>query len=375
MRAKQLILLALCIPIASVLLLRHHIRDLFEVARTYSTFHAYINSHTDVLFRYPPSNPSTSQKEPIALPQPVPTIIHQIFLSQGRPGSSLAKYETAIESCKALHPSWEFRMWNDEDAVRFMRQHYPEILPHFVGYRQNIQRANILRYALLHHYGGVYIDLDVTCRVALDAKLPNGSAVDTLTQLPWLTPGAYPAGVNNAFILSRAGHPFLEELLARTPSRDLWWPMPYVENMLSTGCMFFSNVWTAYALRLKSVAKQGGEVPKEDRIYVLADEHGGMEAHMLRGKITTPLLEHGGASSWHGWDAQAIVLIGKHYGYFASGFAVLIVGFVLLVWKLANCNGPRKRGSWRAGRISIDRKSTDKYRGSIDEEQAIMKDG
>lgn len=257
-------------------------------------------------------------------------------------------------------------MWEDETGTAFIKEHYPEILPHYLGYGQNIQRANILRYALLHHFGGVYLDLDVTCLVPIDAPLPAGSSVKSLTDLPWITPGAYPAGVNNAFILSRPGHPFLSELLSRVPSRDLAWPMPYVENMLSTGCMYFSNVWTAYTRKLASEK----DVPEEERVYILADESGNMDPHMLRGKITTPLFAHGGASSWHGWDAEAIVLIGKHYVYFAMGVAGMIGLSILGCWKVFASSRLRRRRSWTVGKVGGGRRSIEK-----DEELALIKDG
>lgn len=350
-----------------LLAFRQHLYNLFEVARTYSTFHAYIRQHPDVLFRYPSNGKAdVGGSNIIATTSPLPKIIHQIYLSDGRQNSKLSKYGPAIESCKVLHPEWEFKMWEDDAAAAFMAEHYPEISPHYLGYRQNIQRANILRYALLHHFGGVYLDLDVSCLVPIDASLPAGSAVQSLTELPWLTPGAYPAGVNNAFILSQPRHKFLEELLERVPSRDLGWPMPYVENMLSTGCMYFSNVWTAYT----SILEAGQSVRSEDRVYILADESGNMDPHMLRGKITTPLFAHGGASSWHGWDAEAIVLIGKHYVYFAVGVVMMMAMFIFACWRLMTWSRRKRRPSWRGGRLSVDRRSVDK-----DVEQALMKDG
>ena len=368
MRIRLAITLTLSV-LALLFFVRHHITNLLEIARTYSSFYSYLHKNENVLFRYPASQHRDDGIAPLR--EPVPKIIHQIFLSNGHSNASLSKYEPAIESCKSLHPEWESKIWTDQEGESFMQEHYPEIYPHYIGYRQNIQRANILRYALLHHFGGVYLDLDVTCRVALDAPLGEQSSVPTLAHLPWLTPGAYPAGVNNAFILARPQHPFLAELLKRVPSRDLSWGMPYVENMLSTGCMFFSNVWMSFMLEA-----QGKGVSKANRMYVLADENGDMEPQMLRGKIVTPLFEHGGASSWHGWDAAAIVLIGKHYVLFAIGLGMLISMIVVGSWKLftrSKGSQHRRRGSWRTFADAV-RSSLDK-RGASDEEAGLMKDG
>ncbi|KAK3697081.1 hypothetical protein LTR37_017679 [Vermiconidia calcicola] len=213
-----------------------------------------------------------------------------------------------------------------------MAENYPKLLPHYLGYKQSIQRANILRYALLDHFGGVYLDLDITCLHPLD----------DLRHLPWLTPGAYPAGVNNAFMLSRPRHGFLRHLLDGVQSRDLSWGMPYIENMLSTGCMFFSNRWMSY---VRSLAKARHGMPEEARVYILANQAGEMEPHMLRGAVTTPLFQHAGASSWHGWDAAVLVMIGNHYLYFAMtvGFGATFATF--LIWKMSRSRAASGR-SW-----------------------------
>lgn len=375
MRTRYSVSLTFLVLFALFFAIRHHLRDLSEVVRTYSSFHTYLRDHQDVLLRFPTSLESPESASAVTVEQPAPKVIHQIFLSQGRANASLSKYEPAIASCQKLHPEWTFNMWHDDNSTAFIAEHYPDILPHYTGYQQNIQRANILRYALLHHFGGVYLDLDVTCRVALDAPVSlNGGAA--LTDLPWVTPGAYPAGVNNAFILSRPGHPFLAMLLSRVPSRDLSWPMPYVENMLSTGCMYFSNVWMSYALDRPATAMKAR---KENRMYILADENGEMEGHMLRGKIVTPLFEHGGASSWHGWDAAMIVMIGKHYGYVVMGLSAVVTTVGVLIWRLRRGKrnvGLRRRTSWRSAlaRLSLERRS-EEGRGLMNEEEDLEKNG
>lgn len=265
-----------------------HIRDLAEVFRTYATF----GSLELDLYTYPP----TAEETEIASqsPQLAPKILHQILLREGR-NSSLAKYEPARQSCIAAHADWEYMLWTDENATAFVRANYPDVVVHYTNYAQTIQRTNILRYLLLHHYGGVYLDVDIACRVPLD----------TLLHLPFVTPGAHPAGINNAFILTKPHHPFLKEVIARIPSRNIRWPMPYVENMLTTGCMFITNAWMEYT-------KTSASLYWQDKVFVLADEQGDLESQMLRGEVTTPLFKHGGASSWHSWDAEMIVFIGAY---------------------------------------------------------------
>ncbi|CEJ89794.1 hypothetical protein VHEMI05619 [[Torrubiella] hemipterigena] len=322
MRFRLASALAVATTLLALCALRHHIQVLRDIIHTYSAFYPLIREYPELLYKYPESNNESTA---------VPKIIHQVALGNG----TIAKYEQAMESCRQLHPTWQFFLWTDTNATDFMAEMYPEISPHYNGYFQNIQRANVLRYAVLHTFGGVYLDLDITCLVALEAT--------GLTQLPFVSPGAHPAGVNNAFILTQPGHSFLERLLSAIPRHDLAWaaPMrlPYIENMLSTGCMFFSNQWIKYAERYVS-----GE--ETESVMVLADKEGDIAPHMLRGIVQTPIMAHGGASSWHGWDAAAIVAIGKHYKSIVS---LVAVGFTLaILCVLLRCLGTRvkRHKSW-----------------------------
>ena len=319
MRQRYVLTFLTSMFLTFLVLTRHHLRDLAAVVRTYTTFYPYLSQHPETLYRVPVPSSDKSREEEVGADL-VPPIIHQILLTEGR-DAPLTRYEAAISSCQVLHPNWTHNVWIDENASAFIAQHYPDIWPHYQGYRQSIQRANILRYALLDHFGGVYLDLDVTCLQSLDE----------LRHLPWLTPGAYPAGVNNALILSKPHHAFSKHLLSGVGSKDLGWVLPYVENMLSTGCMFFSNRWMSYVRSLSKISAESGY---EDKVYILADQDGAIEPHMLRGAITTPLFKHGGASSWHGWDAAAIVFVGEHYCYFLTMMGLGAMFAIAILWKV-----------------------------------------
>jgi len=371
-----------------------HIRDLFQCARTYIRFPKLHPNRVN----YPTNATGTSSNHTAHL---VPKIIHQILLNEhhfhdGDGPNRFAKYENARNSCIALHPDWEHKLWTEDNATAWVRQHYPEkrypfddtpeVYQAYIKYRQTIQRTNVLRYLLLHHYGGVYLDMDITCRVNLDPLL----------QVPFLTPVAHPAGINNAFILARPKHPFLTKLIEQVPKHNLTWTgLPYVENMLSTGCMFVSNVWVSYMrdmaqkeqkarkehearivqearkmLKLFKLLQKFGfhkslKLPKEedipraehmqimkgmpreeDKVYILADEHNKTASHMLRGNVTTPLFHHGGESSWHGKDAKFIFWMDKHWMHVLIG-SLLFLFFSAALLTFFLC---WKRPCWLGGR-------------------------
>jgi len=51
--------------------------------------------------------------------------------------------------------------WTDEDIREFIRKFYPDFLELHDQYPYNIQRADMIRYFILYHYGGIYSDLDL----------------------------------------------------------------------------------------------------------------------------------------------------------------------------------------------------------------------
>jgi mannosyltransferase OCH1-like enzyme len=55
-----------------------------------------------------------------------------------------------------LHP----QLWTDELSMEFIAREYPWFLETFQNYPYPIQRADAIRYFVLAHYGGIYIDLD-----------------------------------------------------------------------------------------------------------------------------------------------------------------------------------------------------------------------
>ena len=64
-------------------------------------------------------------------------------------------------------------LWTDADSRKFLVEHYPWFVPIFDAYPYPIQRADAIRYFILHHFGGIYMDLDVGCLRRFDPP-PQG---------------------------------------------------------------------------------------------------------------------------------------------------------------------------------------------------------
>jgi hypothetical protein len=204
-----------------------------------------------------------------------------------------------------------------------MRNLYPHLRARYEGYRRSTEYANILKYALLDHYGGVYLNLDISCVQPLDE----------LRGMPFLTPGAYPVGVSKAFILSKPHHPFLRRLLEGIERQSLRRRRWGIEKVLNTGSMYFSNNWMRYARLLD---RRGIEnVSEERRVYVLADEHGNLGPHVLGTGATSPLFSRQGASSWRDFDNSILVIISKNQSYFLAMMGLGAACMTIWLWTMS----------------------------------------
>ncbi|OAV98966.1 hypothetical protein, variant 2 [Puccinia triticina 1-1 BBBD Race 1] len=244
----------------------------------------------------------------------VPPILHHILLGMDR--RLMPKTWTASRnSCLALHPesaNFTHHFWDDQSAEEFMRKHYSFFLRDFLDYRHTIQRADALRYFVLHHYGGIFLDMDLECRRSLGP----------LRRFPIVNINASPVGVSNGFMMAQAKHPFLEQLIKSLQYYDhTWFGVPYFDIMLSTGPMFLSTEHLHFPADHRST-----------QLRVLAERQ-----HRLNGRVATPLFRHLGASSWHQGDAKLFLKI-RVMVYQPFFSLMLFCGFIggsvgWMVWK------------------------------------------
>lgn len=88
-------------------------------------------------------------------------IIHQIFLDIGlKPIEDRRDYLNNINIIKELNPDWEHKLWKDDTLDKFVNENYPENLKYWNNFPYPMYKIDYARYMLLHHYGGIYVDLD-----------------------------------------------------------------------------------------------------------------------------------------------------------------------------------------------------------------------
>ncbi|KAI9001074.1 nucleotide-diphospho-sugar transferase [Trametes punicea] len=245
-----------------------------------------------------------------ALPERVPRIIHQTWKTETLPD----KWTNVSQGCRDMMPDYEYMLWTDAGARDFIAEHYAWFLDTFDGYKYPIQRADAIRYFVLYHYGGIYIDLDIGCLRPLDPLLVH----------PVILPRTIPVGVSNDLMFAQKGHPFMAQTIHSLISFDYNWVLNYPTVMFSTGPMFLSAQYGAWTSNHPPTPEHpGGEV----RILPKS----------LYGKNAKPeeaphsFFSHYYGSSWHADDAAFIGFLGKWgKGLMWIGLVVLVGGLIRL---------------------------------------------
>lgn len=84
----------------------------------------------------------------------IPKIFHRIWVGNKPMPQEFLEYG---ETWKKHHSDWEMKLWTDENMIPLKNQE---------GYDKAVQlaqKADIARYEILYHFGGVYLDCDFEC--------------------------------------------------------------------------------------------------------------------------------------------------------------------------------------------------------------------
>ncbi|KAJ6444937.1 mannosyl phosphorylinositol ceramide synthase protein [Purpureocillium lavendulum] len=251
-------------------------------------------------------------------PRVVPPIIHQIYHNWKDPGNETipALWDGARKTCIDLHPEWEYKLWTEKSSRDFIAKEYSWFLETYDNFKFPVQKVDALRYLLMRHYGGIYIDLD-------DAK--------PLLYYPvWVTDGGHGALSNN--ILGAApNHPFWELATESMVSYAWNYPFPYVTISYATGQWFLTDMWQRYHASLA-----GGE-PELTRVMM----------DMRPGAATWVFFMHTKGGSWDNWDNHVFQWVGSHLVVTVlAGIAVVgtLGAMLVLVVRLGKVLLRRRKG-------------------------------
>ncbi|GAB1199128.1 hypothetical protein APSETT444_008473 [Aspergillus pseudonomiae] len=218
----------------------------------------------------------------ITPPASIPRIIHRTYKTEDIP----SHWKGTYESCRTLNPTYKQYFWTDESSRQFIETHFDWFLPTYDAYPYNIQRADAIRYFLLWHYGGVYIDMDIACRRPLDPLLDFSA---------WM-PKTQPYGVSNDLMASTPGHPFITKVALALHDHDGFYLSKYITVFFTTGPMYLSSLLTEWFRKVQN--GPGEEITMPHGVAILPS--------MMYDTTAYSFFGHAPGSTWHGNDVAII---------------------------------------------------------------------
>jgi mannosyltransferase OCH1-like enzyme len=244
----------------------------------------------------------------------VPKIIHQIWHSFGDsyPPTSDApsrrnappKWDASRVAWTAANPGWTHMMWNEKDSRDLIALHYPKFLKYYDFYPNAIQRVDAARYFIVHHYGGVYIDMDLF--PIKGSALDDWIGVSPNVGLYVVREIARNAFFTNSFFAAQKGSAILGHVCNRMTKQLPWWALTHhVIIMVSTGPW----AYTAAINENQSKTKRSVEILPADSIFVEKN-----------------------AKSWCEFDTYFYGAIFKNLLFVALFVVLVVVGTYVVLW-------------------------------------------
>lgn len=169
----------------------------------------------------------------------LPRLIHVVF-GLWDEGGLPWRYRSVLAGWRRHHRGWGVVLWDCESAARLVEEAYPHLAGVYHGFSRPVQRSDLLRYLLLHRFGGLYVDLDLECRASLVPVLeghPQGRMFVLVETT--LTPQRageigqdqpirdrrpeLPERIANFFLAAAPAHPVLAEVIELVQERA---PLP-----------------------------------------------------------------------------------------------------------------------------------------------------
>lgn len=348
-----------------------------ESASNATTAHpAPVMDPNHMIARPQPWRDNTPKKwDPTNPKEKIPRIIHQTWKDEHLP----PRWQAIRDECAAMHPDYEYMLWTDADSRKFIADHYHWFLPVFDAYPYPIQRADAIRYFVLHHYGGIYMDLDIGCL----------RRFDPLLRFEVILPKTIPVGVSNDVMLSAKGHPFMDQLIHNLVTFNHQYLSNYPTVMFSTGPMFVSASYGLY------VDVHGPAFPSSPKQPEAGFKGVRVLPKSLYGKNVKPadapdaFFSHFYGSSWHANDAGFLIFLRDHGRLLVFiGVCVVIYGLFRtmlpsFLWKLGYRAGfgrgsrrtHREPGRWISLPIATNSRSLSrrrsKRRSTTDQDQSV----
>jgi mannosyltransferase OCH1-like enzyme len=179
-------------------------------------------------------------------------IIHQVWFgtipNKSEAKKAYKKLKLYRDSWLIKNPNWCRVEWNKEMTISLLKNFYPEHIDMFNKYIYEIQRCDVVRYLILHRYGGWYADMDYYCNRPLDDAICQYKNNIYFVQSPNTVLGQDSDHISNSLMYSVPNHAFWKQLMIEL-QKNQELPFYYTKHlrvMFSTGPAILNRVYHKY---------------------------------------------------------------------------------------------------------------------------------
>lgn len=147
----------------------------------------------------------------------IPKIIHHVC---DYPNGIPENLRILAATWKKHHPDWEQRFWDKEQMGRFVHETFPDFEPYYLAYPHNAQRWDAIRYLILYHMGGLYVDLDYECLEPFDSILCGKTCCIALEPDLHARYNNKPRILSNALMVAKPGCGFMRKIIDELKAQD-----------------------------------------------------------------------------------------------------------------------------------------------------------
>ena len=140
----------------------------------------------------------------------IPRIIHQIYEDPAGPTPTLLRLS---ETWKENMPDWEYRFWNRPMIHEFLKSTCPDFEVYYHSYPFDVQRWDAIRYLILYHIGGLYVDFDYECFKPLDVLLAGSTCCMGMEPTVNSRVNNKSLIVGNALMAAKPKHPYMAAII------------------------------------------------------------------------------------------------------------------------------------------------------------------
>lgn len=234
----------------------------------------------------------------------IPQIIHQIYVCKDSQGKIPEDLLELSKTWRSLHPNWEYRFWNKESIDDFLKDYYPDFIPYYYGFPYDVQRWDSIRYLILYHFGGLYVDMDYECIEPIDSLLNNSTCCMGLEPSEHAVDNKKNIILGNALMASVPRHPYFDTIIKTIKQGEKRrFPNKALQVMETTGPFMLTRMYENYPNK-DEITLLPAELLSPLCIYEVQNLLRGKMNKVMEKKIERAFAIHYFGGSWHSQTSE-----------------------------------------------------------------------